>query len=181
MPKKPSESRPVFPGSLAEDLLRVAKKRERPETDLSPLLQALAREWIDQGSFRGREEELAVITARLSAVESQLRALTEALVDAPSSSVAPHIRRETPTLDNLARHVLQYLRMIANDDGVTPQVTAKEIAKHISGSEDKPTVKQVLGRVDKLIVLGKITIEVESGGRDGRRYRVESSPVATSH
>ena len=175
MPKKPNESRPVFPGDLAEELLRVSKKRKRSETDLSPLLQALAREWIDQGSFHRREEELRQITDRLVAVENQLRALTEGLLNAPSPSAAAQARKVSPTkLDNLARRVLEHLDEIADDEGVTPQVTAKEIVTQIARPGDEPTEKQIMGRIDRLIDLGKITIEVESGGRGGRRYRVES-------
>jgi len=176
MPKKHSESRPVFPGDLAEELLRVAKRRKRPETDLSPLLHALAREWIKGGSFRRREEELREITNRLVAVEDQLRALTEALVDAPSPAVGKQTRKvSSGKLDNLSLRVLEHLTTIADDEGVTPQVTAKEIAAKIGRPGDKPTSKRVMSRIEKLITMGLVTIEEDSGGRGGRRYRVERS------
>jgi len=91
MPKKHSESRPVFPGDLAEELLRVAKRRKRPETDLSPLLHALAREWIKGGSFRRREEELREITNRLALLPSKINSaplpkLSSTLLLLPSAS-----------------------------------------------------------------------------------------------
>lgn len=167
MPKKSSESRPVFPGDLAEELLVVAKKMKRPETDLSPLLQSLAREWIKGGSFRRREEELREITDRLSAVEDQLRALTEALVDAPSSAVSKQTRKvSSGKLDNLSLRVLEHLTMIADDDRVTPRITAQEIAAQIARQGDQPTGK-------KLIAKDLVSIEEDSGGRGGRRYRIE--------
>lgn len=176
-PKKEEDPRIVFPHDLGEELLRVAHEREHPESKLSPLLRALAREWINQGSFRGREEELQEITDRLDAVEHQLRALTEALGDAPSPSAAEQVLKVSSAyLDNLTNRVLEYLTTIADDGGVTPQITAKEIARQLRGSEDKPTEKQVLGRIKKLLDMQRVTIEIESGGRGGRRYRIEPNP-----
>ncbi|MDK2973208.1 MAG: hypothetical protein PWP23_2963 [Candidatus Sumerlaeota bacterium] len=169
MPKKPSESRPVFPGDLAEDLLKVAKRRKRPETDLSPLLQALAREWIDKGSYRRREEELQEITDRLSAVEDQLRAITS-----PSPALIKQTRKSTSAkIDNLAHRVLEHLTTIADEERVTPRITAQEIAAQIARQGDKPTGKKITERIKKLIAMGVVTIEEDSGGRGGRRYRIE--------
>lgn len=174
MPKKSSESRPVFPGDLAEELLVVAKKRKRPETDLSPLLQSLAQEWIKGGSFRRREEELREITDRLVAVEDQLRALTEALVDAPATSSAAQARKVSSTkIDNLARRVLEHLTTIADEERVTPRIAAQEIAAQIARQGDQPTGKKITERIKKLLAMGLVTIEEESGGRGGRRYRIE--------
>jgi hypothetical protein len=174
MPKKSSESRPVFPSDLAEELLVVAKKRKRPETDLSPLLQALAREWIKGGSFRRREEELHEITDRLVAVEDQLRALTEALVDDPSPAVSKQTRKvSSGKLDNLSLRVLEHLTTIADDDRVTPRITAQEIAAQIARQGDQPTGKKITERIKKLIAKDLVSIEEDSGGRGGRRYRIE--------
>jgi hypothetical protein len=174
MPKKPSESRPVFPGDLAEELLRIAKRRKRHETDLSPLLQTLAREWIDKGSYRRREEELGEITGRLAAVEEQLRVLTAALVESPSPSAFTQPKKASAAkLDNLARRVLGYLAEIVDEDRVTPRVTAPEIAAKIARQGDQPTGKKITERIKKLLALGLVTIEEDSGGRGGRRYRVE--------
>lgn len=174
-PKKKDDHRPVFPGDLAEELLRVARERSRPESDLSPLLQALAREWLQEGSYRRREEEIEVITDRLSAVEDQLRSLTEGLIVAPSPSVAAQARKVPPTLDNLTRRVLEHLTTIADDEGVTPQITGKMISSKIGRPGDKPTSKRVMARIEKLITMGLVTIEEDSGGRGGRRYRIEPS------
>lgn len=104
-PKKKDDHRPVFPGDLAEELLRVARERSRPESDLSPLLQALAREWLQEGSYRRREEEIKVITDRLVAVEDQLRALTQGLLAVPSPAAIKQTGKVVPTLDNLTRRV----------------------------------------------------------------------------
>lgn len=172
--KKEEDPRTVFPRDLREELLRVAQERGRPEEQISPLLRALAREWIDKGTYRRREEELQEITDRLSAVEDQLRALTEALVDAPAPSSAAQVRKVSSTkLDNLARRVLEHLTTIADEERVTPRITAQEIAAQIARQGDQPTGKKITERIKKLLAMGVVTIEEDSGGRGGRRYRIE--------
>lgn len=172
-PKREEDPRIVFPYDLGQELLRIAQEREHPESKLSPLLRALAREWIEKGSYRRREEELVEIADRLSAVEDQLRALTEALIVSSPSSVAAQPKTMTSALDNLARRLLDHLIEIADDLGVTPQVTGKMIATRIGRPGDHPTVKEVMDRIDKLLALGMITVKQDSGGRGGRRYEIE--------
>jgi hypothetical protein len=176
MPKRPNESRPPFPGDLAEELLRVARERGRPESDLAPLLQALAREWIEKGSYRRREEELEEILDRLSAVEDQLRAYSDRLAAPPSRYVVEEDKKTMPVkLDNVARRVLDHLTSIADEDGITPKVSRELIAMKVGRPRDNPTGKQITMRIDKLIAMGFISIEEDSGGGGGRRYRVEPS------
>lgn len=172
-PKKEEDPRVVFPSDLGKELLQVARDRGHPESKISPLLRALAQEWIDKGSYRRREEELQEISDRLGSVEDQLRTLTQALVDSPS--VTTKEKRVPSTLDNLTRRLLDHLVAIADEDGVTPRVTTKEIASKIGRSGDQPTAKQVSERVKKLIAKGLVLIEEDSGGRGGRRYRIEKT------
>jgi DNA-binding transcriptional ArsR family regulator len=173
-PKREEDPRIVFPKGLGQELLRVAQERKHPESQLSPLLRVLAREWINQGTVRGREEGHQQISDRLAAVENQLRALSDALTDAPSPSVATQTRKaNSDTLDNLARQVLDHLGRICDDVGVTPQVTAKEIAAAIGAFDKSVTMKRVRNRIDRLLALGMITVEQDSGGGCGRRYSIE--------
>lgn len=174
MPKRAGESRPTFSAELRGHLLRVARERGRPETEISPLLEALAKEWIEKESYRRREEELQEITERLAAVEDQLRALIEAPVNVPSHFVFMETRKATSAkLDNLARRVLDFLVGIADEDHVTPRISAKEIAAKIARQSDQPTGKKITERIKKLVALRLVAIEEESGGGGGRSYRIE--------
>lgn len=173
MPKNVHESRPTFSTDLKEKLLEVARERGRPETDASPLLEALAREWIEKGSYRRREEELELITCRLDAIEGRIRELAGLIAGAASRPTIDENQRAVPvTLDNLAARILEHLTSIADADGITPQVSADNIADGTKRPGDRATAKRIMSRIDKLLALRLISIEEDSGGGGGRRYRI---------
>jgi uncharacterized protein (DUF2267 family) len=178
VPKRPTDSRPTFPADLRDDLLRVARERGRPETEISPLLEALAREWIEKGSFQRREEELQEISTRLDDVENQLHALTR-IIGNRSPASAPTVEQttkvSTATIDNLTQRVLHHLMEIADESGVTTRVTAQQIAAAVALKGDETSGKKITERVKKLIAKGLLSIEEDSGGGGGRRYRVDPS------
>lgn len=173
-PKHDEDPRVVFPSDLGKELLRVASERGHPESKLSPLLRALAREWIENGSYLCREEELGEITNRISSVEDQLRILVDRIGETqPPPGTEQSKKTSVSKLDNLTHRILEHLTEIADQDGVTVRVTAQDIAAKIARQGDQPTEKKVRERIKKLIAKGLISIEEDSGGRGGRRYRIE--------
>jgi hypothetical protein len=175
MPKKPEDVRTTFPPDLAEKLLQQVKRAGRPERDLAAVMRWLAYEWLDKGGTRAVLARLDEINERLGALEARVAAL----IDQPEGGSGegpgegPQTRR-SHGLDDLTRRILDHLASIADEHGVTPQVSAQAIGQSVALGQEKPTMKRVLSRIRKLIDMNMISIEEESGGQGGRRYRVSA-------